>query len=84
MTKVYICAQMTRDEIIARSQRYLDIVAGAPVYEKVRFHLYATGLSWQVPRLPLSVPAEIAIEPKPFFAELKRRNMEVRYRRING
>lgn len=31
-----------------------------------------------------AVPAEIAIEPKPFFAELKRRNMEVRYQRING
>lgn len=31
-----------------------------------------------------AVPAEVAIEPKPFFAELKKRNMEVRYRRING
>ncbi len=31
-----------------------------------------------------TVPAEVAVEPKPFFAELKRRNMEVRYRRING
>ncbi|MBI4490023.1 MAG: hypothetical protein HY694_13120, partial [Deltaproteobacteria bacterium] len=31
-----------------------------------------------------AVPAEVAIEPKLFFAELKRRNMEVRYRRIHG
>ncbi len=31
-----------------------------------------------------AVPAEVAIEPKLFFAELKRRKMEVRYRRIHG
>ncbi|MBI3000397.1 MAG: hypothetical protein HYY46_18375, partial [Deltaproteobacteria bacterium] len=31
-----------------------------------------------------AVPAEVAIEPKLFFAELKRRRMEVRYRRIHG
>ena len=33
-TKVYVCAQMTRAEIVARSQRYLDIVAGAPLGRK--------------------------------------------------
>lgn len=31
-----------------------------------------------------AVPAEVAIEPKLFFAELKKRKMEVRYRRIHG
>lgn len=31
-----------------------------------------------------AVPAEVAIEPKLFFAELKRRKMDVRYRRIHG
>lgn len=31
-----------------------------------------------------AVPAEVAIDPKLFFAELKKRNMEVRYRRITG
>ena len=31
-----------------------------------------------------AVPAEVAIEPKLFFAELKKRNMEVRYRRSHG
>lgn len=31
-----------------------------------------------------AVPAETAVDPKTFLAELKKRNMEVRYRRING
>ncbi|TAK03483.1 hypothetical protein EPO44_07195 [bacterium] len=31
-----------------------------------------------------TVPAEVALDPQPFFAELERRNMEVRYRRINA
>lgn len=30
------------------------------------------------------IPAEVAVAPKPFFAELKKRNMEVRYRRIQS
>ena len=34
MTKVYVCEQMTCEEIIARSQRYLDIVAGASLSHK--------------------------------------------------
>lgn len=31
-----------------------------------------------------AIPAEVAIEPKPFFAELKKRNMEVHCRRIQS
>ncbi|MBI4487585.1 MAG: aminotransferase class III-fold pyridoxal phosphate-dependent enzyme, partial [Deltaproteobacteria bacterium] len=34
MTRVYVCSQMTREEVMARSQRYLDIVAGAPLSRK--------------------------------------------------
>ncbi len=34
MTKVYVCEQMTCEEIMARSQRYLDIVAGASLSHK--------------------------------------------------
>ncbi len=34
MTRTYVCAQMTCEEIIARSQRYLDIVAGARLSRK--------------------------------------------------
>jgi len=31
-----------------------------------------------------AIPAEVAVDPMPFFAELKKRNMEVRYRRLTG
>lgn len=33
-SRVYVCSQMTREEVMARSQRYLDIVAGAPLSRK--------------------------------------------------
>lgn len=36
MNKAYVCAQMTSEEVISRSQRYLDIVAGAPLNRKDR------------------------------------------------
>lgn len=31
-----------------------------------------------------AVPAEVAVDPKPFFAELEKRKMKVRYRRSYG
>ncbi len=35
-TKSYTCSQMAREEIIARSGRWLDIIGGAPLTEKDR------------------------------------------------
>jgi len=31
-----------------------------------------------------AVPAEVAVNPQPFFAELKKRNLRVRYRRVDA